>query len=94
MNGWQWARTSGIEGLPHLPRSLNDERKETAARFWQRAAAFFAQAGITVKAVMTDNGSCYRSKAFAVALGGVSNTAAPAPTGPRPTGKWRSSTAR
>jgi transposase InsO family protein len=47
---------------------LTDERKETAAGFWERARAFFAEAGIEVKAVMTDNGSCYRSRAFAVAL--------------------------
>ena len=48
---------------------LGDERKETAAGFWQRASQFFAQAGIEVKAVMTDNGACYRSKVFAEALG-------------------------
>ena len=48
---------------------LTDERKETAAAFWQRARTFFAQAGFGVKAVMTDNGSCYRSHAFAQALG-------------------------
>ncbi len=40
---------------------LDDERKETAAAFWTRANAFFSAAGITVTAVMTDNGSCYRS---------------------------------
>ena len=48
---------------------LNDERKETAAEFWTRARAFFATSGITVTEVMTDNGSCYRSRAFAAALG-------------------------
>ena len=48
---------------------LTDERKETAAAFWQRARAFFTQAGINVTAVMTDNGSCYRSRTFAAALG-------------------------
>jgi transposase InsO family protein len=48
---------------------LNDERKETAAAFWIRARAFFADAGISVRAVMTDNGACYRSHAFAAALG-------------------------
>ncbi len=50
---------------------LADERKETAAGFWTRASAFFAAAGITVTAVMTDNGSCYRSRDFAAALGPV-----------------------
>lgn len=48
---------------------LADERKETAAAFWVRARAFFADAGISVRSVMTDNGSCYRSHAFAEALG-------------------------
>lgn len=48
---------------------LDDERKETAAAFWIRANAFFASKGVTVTAVMTDNGSCYRSKVFAEALG-------------------------
>jgi transposase InsO family protein len=48
---------------------LGDEKKETAASFWSRANQFFTEAGITVTAVMTDNGSCYRSRAFAAALG-------------------------
>jgi transposase InsO family protein len=48
---------------------LPDERKETAAAFWERARVFFADAGIAVRAVMTDNGSCYRSHDFARALG-------------------------
>lgn len=48
---------------------LGDERKETAAAFWLRARTFFADAGISVRAVMTDNGSCYRSHTFAAALG-------------------------
>jgi transposase InsO family protein len=50
---------------------LDDEKKETAAGFWIRANAFFEAAGITVTAVMTDNGSCYRSHAFAAALGDI-----------------------
>lgn len=50
---------------------LSDERKETAAAFWERARSFFGGAGIDVKAVMTDNGSCYRSHDFAKALDGI-----------------------
>lgn len=50
---------------------LPDERKETASAFWKRANAYFASCGITVKRVLTDNGSAYRSKAFADALGEV-----------------------
>ncbi|KJY27306.1 IS481 family transposase, partial [Streptomyces katrae] len=47
---------------------LPDERKETAAGFWTRANAFFAAHGITVERVLTDNGSCYKSKLFAQTL--------------------------
>ncbi|SEK74257.1 IS481 family transposase [Rhodococcus maanshanensis] len=50
---------------------LCDERKETAAGFWNRANTFFAAHQITVTRVLTDNGSCYRSKDFAAALGGI-----------------------
>ncbi|MCV2396545.1 IS481 family transposase, partial [Actinotalea sp. M2MS4P-6] len=52
---------------------LADERKETAAGFWTRANAFFAGIGVTVTAVMTDNGSCYRSRDFAAALGDITH---------------------
>jgi transposase InsO family protein len=48
---------------------LDDERKETAAAFWKRAKQCFSDHGIVVKRVLTDNGSCYRSKVFAQALG-------------------------
>ncbi|WP_189787185.1 IS481 family transposase [Streptomyces capitiformicae] len=41
---------------------LTDERKETATAFWARAQAFFAGVGITVERVLTDNGSCYKSR--------------------------------
>jgi transposase-like protein len=47
---------------------LGDERKETAAGFWERAASWFSEMGITVEEVLTDNGSCYRSKLFNEAL--------------------------
>lgn len=48
---------------------LTDEKKETAAGFWLRAREFFEGHGITVLRVLTDNGACYRSHAFAQALG-------------------------
>ena len=47
---------------------LPDELGDTAAAFWQRAQAWFASRGITTRRVLTDNGSCYRSRAFAAAL--------------------------
>ena len=52
---------------------LADERKDTAAAFWQRARAWFTTAGITPVAVLTDNGACYRSTPFAEALGTVTH---------------------
>jgi hypothetical protein len=48
---------------------LSDERKETAAGFWKRANDYFTSCGITVRKVLTDNGSCYRSTVFGAALG-------------------------
>ena len=48
---------------------LTDERKDTAAAFWTRANAWFTNHGVVVRRVLTDNGSCYRSGAFAAALG-------------------------
>jgi len=48
---------------------LTDERKDTAAAFWRRANAWFTNQGVVVRRVLTDNGSCYRSRVFAAALG-------------------------
>ncbi|MDT0203988.1 IS481 family transposase, partial [Nocardioides sp. AE5] len=48
---------------------LEDEKKETAAAFWLRAEAYFTSCGITVKAVLTDNGNAYRSRLWAKTLG-------------------------
>jgi transposase InsO family protein len=45
-----------------------DEQAPTAVAFWQRAQAFFTAHGITVRRVITDNGSCYRSRAWRHAL--------------------------
>jgi transposase InsO family protein len=44
---------------------LPDERKESAVAFLQAALAYYASLGVSVLRVMTDNGSCYRSRAFA-----------------------------
>ena len=43
---------------------LADETKETATAFWTRAQAWFTTQGIAVARVLTDNGSCYRSRLF------------------------------
>lgn len=44
---------------------LDNERATTAVAFLRRAVAFFAARGVTVKEVMTDNGSPYVSKLHA-----------------------------
>ena len=44
-----------------------DERKASAVAFLKAAVAYYASLGVKVQRVMTDNGSCYRSRAFAKA---------------------------
>ncbi len=43
---------------------LPDERKGTACAFARRCLAFFEGLGVRVERIMTDNGSCYRSREF------------------------------
>jgi transposase InsO family protein len=66
-----WYIHNAVDDCTRLGYSelLTDERKETAAAFWVRANAYFNSVGITVRRVLTDNGSCYRSKLFAETLG-------------------------
>ncbi len=66
-----WYVHNAVDDCSRLGYSelLTDEKKETAAAFWERANAYFETAGIVVKRVLTDNGACYRSKLFAHALG-------------------------
>ena len=44
---------------------LDNERKACAIAFLKAAVAWYQRLGITIERVMTDNGSCYRAKAFA-----------------------------
>jgi transposase InsO family protein len=48
---------------------LADETGETAAAFLSRARTWFNAAGITVERVLSDNGSCYRSRLWAATCG-------------------------
>ena len=54
------SRLAYVEELP-------DESPATTAGFLERAWRFYAGHGITVERVLTDNGGCYRSGAFAEA---------------------------
>ncbi len=42
-----------------------DEKKRSATTFLKAAVAYYAKLGVKIERVMTDNGSCYRSRAFA-----------------------------
>jgi transposase InsO family protein len=53
---------------------LPDETKDTAAAFLVRAAAWYAAAGITIERVISDNGSCYRSRDWAAACAALGIT--------------------
>ena len=61
---------TAIDGHSRLAYSevLADEQGLTAAAFWARAERFFADHNIAIEAVLTDNGSCYRSRVWAAAL--------------------------
>jgi len=43
---------------------MADEKKDSAVAFLKAAVAYYASLGVTVARVMTDNGSCYRSRDF------------------------------
>jgi transposase InsO family protein len=72
LRGYHFLHTA-LDGHSRLAYSelLADERQDTAAQFWTRANTWFAQCRITVRKVLTDNGSCYRSRVFADALGDI-----------------------
>ena len=46
---------------------LPDEKAISAIAFLEAALAYYASLGVTVSRVMTDNGSCYKSRAFRAA---------------------------
>jgi transposase InsO family protein len=53
---------------------LHNQQGPTAAEFWTRAVAFYAALGIIIERVLTDNGPCYKSRAFNRALGDIQHT--------------------
>jgi transposase InsO family protein len=63
--GWEFVHVS-IDDASRVGFSqiLPDEKKESAVAFLRAAVAYYLSLGVTVARVMTDNGSCYRSKAF------------------------------
>jgi transposase InsO family protein len=63
--GWEFVHVC-VDDASRLAFSqvLADDKKESAVAFLKAAVAYFASLGVTVVRVMTDNGSCYRAKAF------------------------------
>ena len=63
--GWEFVHVA-IDDHSRLAFSqvLESERKECAMAFLKAAVAWYKHLGIKIERVMTDNGSCYRSKAF------------------------------
>lgn len=63
--GWEFVHVC-IDDASRLAFSqiLPNEKKESAVAFLKAAVAYYASLGVTIARVMTDNGSCYRSKAF------------------------------
>jgi transposase InsO family protein len=64
-HGWDYCHVA-VDDTSRLAyvEILDDEKGATCVGFLRRAIDWFADHGITVERVMTDNGSCYLSKAF------------------------------
>lgn len=64
--GWEFVHVC-IDDASRIAFSqvMKDERKASAVAFLKAAIAYYASLGITVQRVMTDNGPCYKSRAFA-----------------------------
>ncbi len=66
--GWEYVHVC-IDDASRVAFSkiMKTERKGSAVAFLKAAVAYYATLGVTVERVMTDNGSCYRSRDFAKA---------------------------
>ncbi len=64
--GWEYVHI-GIDDASRIAYAeiKKDERKASAVAFLKAAVASYAKLGVPVQRVMTDNGSCYKSRAFA-----------------------------
>jgi transposase InsO family protein len=66
--GWEFVHVC-VDDATRLAYAevLGDEKARTAVGFLRRALAFLERHGVSVEAVMTDNGSAYRSAIHAIA---------------------------
>ena len=64
--GWEFAHVAVDDHSRVATAAIfPDERKKSAVAFLRTAVAYYKSLGVTVDRVMTDNGSCYKSFAFA-----------------------------
>jgi transposase InsO family protein len=63
--GWEFLHVA-IDDASRVgfSRIMDSERKACAVAFLTAAVAYYASLGVIVECVMTDNGSCYRSRSF------------------------------
>ena len=64
--GWEFAHVA-VDDHSRVARIdiFPDEKKKSAVAFLKDTVAYYRNLGVTIDRVMTDNGSCYRSLAFA-----------------------------
>jgi len=64
-SGWEFVHVA-IDDASRIAfsRIMKTERQTCAVAFLKAAVAYYASLGITVERIMTDNGSCYRSRRF------------------------------
>ncbi|MGH8346809.1 MAG: IS481 family transposase [Pseudomonas sp.] len=64
--GWEFAHVA-IDDHSRVATAaiFPDEKKDSAIAFLRSAVAYYKSLGVRIDRVMTDNGSCYRSFAFA-----------------------------
>jgi transposase InsO family protein len=63
--GWEFVHVC-IDDASRIAfsRVMRDERKASAVAFLEAAVSYYASLGVKIERVMTDNGSCYLSRAF------------------------------
>lgn len=65
-DGWKFAHLAKDDhSRAGFVQMHDDERKDSAVAFLQAAVAHYAALGVTIKRLITDNGTAYRSRLFA-----------------------------
>jgi hypothetical protein len=95
--GWEFVHVC-IEDASRIAfsRVMKDETKRSAVAFLKAAVTYYVSLGVKIERGMTDNGSCYRFKAFARAPQAIrpSSTSSPGLTRRRPTERPNASSRR